>query len=35
LIIFGLKPAVEKIISISQLDTILNIAANEENALKI
>lgn len=35
LIIFGLNPAVEKIISISQLDTILNIAANEENALKI
>jgi anti-anti-sigma factor len=35
LIIFGLNTAVEKIISISQLDTILNIAANEENALNI
>ena len=35
LTIFGLNAAVEKIISISQLDTILNIAADEANAIKI
>ena len=33
LTIFGLNPAVKKIISISQLDTILNIVSNEKNAL--
>jgi anti-anti-sigma factor len=32
--IFGLNPMVEKIISISQLDTVFNITDNEENALK-
>ena len=32
LTIFGLNPAVEKIISISQLDTILNIVKDEKNA---
>ncbi len=30
--IFGLRPSVEKIISISQLDTVLNIASDEDNA---
>jgi anti-anti-sigma regulatory factor len=34
LIIFGLNPMVEKIINISQLDTVLNIYDNENNALK-
>ena len=33
LTIFGLNPAVKKIISISQLDTILNIVTNEDNAI--
>jgi len=33
LIIFGLQSAVEKIISISQLDTVFQIVLNEENAL--
>lgn len=32
--IFGLNPMVEKIISISQLDTVFNITDNEETALK-
>tara|TARA_B110001450_G_scaffold217741_1_gene211884 strand:- start:125 stop:463 length:339 start_codon:yes stop_codon:yes gene_type:complete len=32
--IFGLNPMVEKIISISQLDTVFNISDNEETALK-
>ena len=32
--IFGLNPMVEKIISISQLDTVFNISNNEETALK-
>ena len=32
--IFGLNPMVEKIISISQLDTVFNITNNEEAALK-
>tara|TARA_Y100000385_G_scaffold286229_1_gene347833 strand:- start:575 stop:913 length:339 start_codon:yes stop_codon:yes gene_type:complete len=32
--IFGLNPMVEKIISISQLDTVFNITNNEETALK-
>jgi anti-sigma B factor antagonist len=34
LIIFGLNPMVEKIINISQLDTVLKIYDNENNALK-
>jgi anti-anti-sigma factor len=33
LTIFGLNPSVEKIISISQLDTILNIVTDEKNAI--
>jgi anti-anti-sigma factor len=33
LTIFGINPAVEKIISISQLDTILNIASDERGAI--
>ena len=32
--IFGLNPMVEKIISISQLDTVFNISESEETALK-
>ena len=32
--IFGLNPMVEKIISISQLDTVFNITDNEETAIK-
>ena len=32
-IIFGLQPAVEKIIAISQLDSILHIVKNEDKAL--
>ena len=33
LTIFGINPAVEKIISISQLDTILNIKSDERGAI--
>ena len=33
LTIFGLQPSVKKIISISQLDTVLNITLNEKDAL--
>lgn len=33
LTIFGINPAVEKIISISQLDTILNITSDERGAI--
>ena len=35
LTIFGINTGVEKIISISQLDTILNIVKEEKNAIKI
>ena len=33
LIIFGLQPAVEKIISISQLDTVFNIVSTEQDII--